>query len=66
VGHYDVSTFDLDTKSRICEGLSNDPLHFERFFLLFRHTKLHPGTTSAASGSTAAAAGLAATTVPIL
>ena len=37
VGHDDVSTFDLDAKTSIGEGLSDHALDFECFFLLFCH-----------------------------
>src|SRR4051812_22016197 len=37
MGQYDVSTFDLDPKAGIGEGLRDDALHLECFFLLFCH-----------------------------
>ena len=42
VGHNDVSTFDLNAKSSIGQGLRYSPLDLECFFLLFCHTRLCP------------------------
>src|SRR5262245_47134754 len=48
VGHNDVSTFDLDAKARIGEGLCHHTLDLKSFFLLFCH-KNSPGNHSSTS-----------------
>ena len=42
VGHNDVSTFDLNAKSSIGQGLRHSALDLKCFFLLFCHTRLCP------------------------
>ena len=42
VGHNDVSTFDLNAKTGVGQGLRHDALDLECFFLLFCHTRLCP------------------------
>src|SRR5256885_14921736 len=42
VGHNDVSTFDLNAKSSIGQGLRYSALDLECFFLLLCHTRLCP------------------------